>query len=282
MATFTNQATLRYNGVVTNSNIATGELLETLSVTKTALVPTYGTGDEITYVVSILNSGPTAFTGLTLTDDLGGYEFNAATVYPLAYAAGSARYYVNGVLQNAPTVTAGPPLTVTGLQVPAGGNAIVVYQARTTGFADPTATGSIVNTATVSGGGITPVSATATATPDSAADLTISKSVNPTVVTENSRLTYTFTVYNYGNTAANTTDGAAITDTFNPLLSDLAVAFNGTVWTEPAQYTYDAVTGQFATQPGQITVPAATYTRDATGNWVINPGISTLTVTGTV
>ena len=31
MATFTNQATLRYNGNVVNSNIATGELLEVYS-----------------------------------------------------------------------------------------------------------------------------------------------------------------------------------------------------------------------------------------------------------
>ena len=33
MATFTNQATLRYNGNVVNSNITTGELLEVLSAT---------------------------------------------------------------------------------------------------------------------------------------------------------------------------------------------------------------------------------------------------------
>ena len=31
MASFTNQATLTYNGLVTNSNVASGELLEVLS-----------------------------------------------------------------------------------------------------------------------------------------------------------------------------------------------------------------------------------------------------------
>ena len=42
-------------------------------------------------------------------------------------------------------------------------------------------------------------------------------------------------------------------------------------------------TGQFATNAGQITVPAATYTRDpVTGAVVIQPGVSTLTVTGTI
>ena len=36
MMTFTNQATLSYSGGTTNSNITVGQLLATLSVTKTA------------------------------------------------------------------------------------------------------------------------------------------------------------------------------------------------------------------------------------------------------
>lgn len=38
MASFTNFATLSYNGGTTNSNTVTGELLEALTVTKTAVV----------------------------------------------------------------------------------------------------------------------------------------------------------------------------------------------------------------------------------------------------
>ena len=42
-------------------------------------------------------------------------------------------------------------------------------------------------------------------------------------------------------------------------------------------------TGTFATQEGQITVPAATFTQDATtGEWTVTPGAGTLTVTGTI
>ena len=44
MATFTNQATLTYNGGTASSNITTGELLEVLTATKTAVVPTYRSG----------------------------------------------------------------------------------------------------------------------------------------------------------------------------------------------------------------------------------------------
>ena len=122
MATFTNQATLTYNGQTTTSNVTVGELTETLTAAKTAVVPTYGTDGRVTYILSLVNSGTAPLTGLTITDDLGGYAFNAGTVYPLSYTAGSVRYYQNGVLQAAPAVTAGPPLTFTGITVPATKN----------------------------------------------------------------------------------------------------------------------------------------------------------------
>ena len=98
MATFYNQATLSYNGNTTTSNITTGELLEVLSATKTALRDTYTTNENVTYIISIINSGNTAFTGLTVTDDLGGITVGADTRYPLTYVDRSVRYYVNGIL----------------------------------------------------------------------------------------------------------------------------------------------------------------------------------------
>ena len=94
MATFTNQATLTYNGNVINSNITTGELLEVLSATKTAVITSYTQGSQITYVINILNSGTTAFTGLTITDNLGEYTFGAGTLVPLSYVVDSVHYYV--------------------------------------------------------------------------------------------------------------------------------------------------------------------------------------------
>ncbi|MFR5853302.1 MAG: hypothetical protein ACLUE8_02600 [Lachnospiraceae bacterium] len=132
MATFTNQATLSYNNTVTRSNIVTGELVDILAVAKTAVTDTYGCDTCVTYTVSIVNSGAAAFAGLTVTDDLGAYAFGEGTVTPLEYRAGSLKYYVNGLLQTTPTVTAGPPMTVTGISVPAGGNALLVYQVHTT------------------------------------------------------------------------------------------------------------------------------------------------------
>ena len=283
MATFTNQATLRYNGNVVNSNITTGELLEVLSATKTAVIDTYSQGSEITYVINIVNTGTITFTGISINDDLGAYPLGANTYVPLDYVTGSVQYYLNGILQPTPGVVEGPPLIISGITVPANGVATIIYVARANQYAPLTLGGTITNTATISGGGITEITVTETVTVESGARLTISKSMCPTTVTENGRLTYTFVIENIGNTAAVATDNVAITDTFNPILTGLAVTFNGAAWTEGVNYTYSELTGQFATIPGQITVPAATYTQDpVTGEWIIEPGVGVLTVTGTV
>lgn len=284
MAIFTNQATLTYNGSSTNSNIAYGEILEILAATKTAVEGSYTPGELVTYVVTLRNTGTAAIAGLTVTDDLGGYPFGAGTVYPLTYAEGSAALFVGGVPQPAPAVTAGPPLVITGINIPAGGDVVLVYQARANSFADPSADGSIVNTVTVTGDGLSaPVTATETVTAAAEPALTITKSISPTQVVDNDRVTYTFVIQNSGNEAVVATDNAAITDTFNPILTALAVTFEGVPWTQGVQYNYNEATGLFATVPGQILVPAAAYTQDpVTGAYTVTPGVVTLTVTGTI
>ena len=283
MAIFTNQATLSYNNTVTTSNITTGELLEVLSVTKTALSGTYTPQDTVVYLVNLVNAGTAAFTGLTVTDDLGAYDYDGGTLVPLDYVEGSLLYFLNGVLQNTPTVTAGPPLSVSGITVPAGGNALLVYEARLNQYAPLDIEATVTNTVTVTGGGLSaPLHDTATITASAAPYLTISKSLSPLTVSENGRLTYTFVIQNTGNTPAVATDDATVTDLFDPILSDLTVTFNGEVWTEPDDYTYNEATGLFAMVPGRITVPAATFTQNESGAWVITPGTATLTVTGTV
>lgn len=285
MAQYTNQAQLSYKNTVLNSNVAVGEILEVLSASKTAVRDRYSRNDDVTYVISIVNSGTTAFTGLTVSDNLGAYEFNGGTLYPLEYAEGSVRVYINGVLQTAPpTVTSLQPLVFSGLSLPANSNMTIIYEAVTTRFAPLSAAGTITNTATISGDGVgSPVTATATVTAKAEPDLTINKSIEPAVVTENGTVTYTFTIQNYGNTATAAADNVSVTDTFDPVLSNLSVAFNGTAWTEGTEYTYNAGTGLFTTVPGQITIPAATYAQDAeTGIWSITPGTGILTVRGTL
>ena len=284
MAIFSNQATLTYNGSSTSSNIVYGELLEVLTATKTAVEGTYLPGEPVTYVVTLRNTGSTALTGLTLSDDLGGYPFGTGTLYPLTYEADSILVFTNGIPQAAPAVTAGPPLGITGITVPAGGDTVIVYQARVNSFASPGEGSTIVNTVTVTGSGLAaPVTATETVTAESAPALTITKSISPSQVVDNQQITYTFLIQNAGNTPVVATDNAVITDTFDPILSNLIVTFEGTPWTQGVQYNYTPATGLFSTVPGQITVPAATYTQDpVTGQYSVTPGTATLTVTGTV
>ena len=283
MATFTNQATLSYQNMTVLSNVVSGELLEALSVTKTAAIPTYGTGDTVTYIVSLVNTGGTAVTGVTVSDDLGTYPFGAGTLTPLDYVEGSVQYYVNGTLQPAPTVGTNP-LSFGGITVPAGGSAVLVYLAKANAYAPLGATASITNTVTVSGTGIAvPLTASETVTGEVAPILTIGKAMSPSSVTEGDTLTYTLTVENYGFTPIETTGNAVVTDTFSPILFPITVTLDGVTLAEGTGYTYDETTGAFATLPGTLAVPAATATQDpVTGGYTVVPGVATLVITGTV
>ena len=284
MAIFTNQATLTYNGNSTNSNIAYGEILDVLVATKTAVEGSYTPGQLVTYVVTLRNTGNVPLTGLVVTDNLGGYDFNGTTVYPLTYEAGSVALFSDGIPQATPTVTAGPPLVFSDITVPADGDVVIVYQARANAYANPAVGGTIDNTVTVTGDGLSaPITATETVNANAEPVLSISKSITPAQVVDNDRVTYTFVIQNSGNQAVVATDDAAITDTFDPILTALTVTFNGVSWTQGVQYNYNEATGLFTTVPGQILVPAATYVQDpVTGAYTATPGIATLVVTGTI
>lgn len=157
MARFTNQAQLRYGNSIANSNIAVGEILEVLSATKTAITNSYSQNDNMTYIISIVNSGTVPFSGISVTDNLGAYLSGTESLTPLTYNQGSIKYYINGVLQPSPVVQAGPPMVVSGISIPAGGNVSVVYETTVNEYAPPAAGASITNTAIIAGTGVTPV-----------------------------------------------------------------------------------------------------------------------------
>lgn len=280
--TFTNKATLTYNGISAVSNTVTGEIADNLTVTKSTLTDGYTTGTEKTFVVTMANSGETALTGLTVTNDLGEYAFGETELTPMTYTDGSARYFINGAPQSSVTVTAGPPLTFTGIAVPAGGNATLLYQAEANEYAPLGEGASVDNTTTVTGAALmAPATATAEVNADTSTLLTLTKALEPATVTAGGTLTYTFTIENTGG-AADTTDGIVFNDTFDPALTALTVTLDG-VPLPGTSYTYDADTGAFAVNAGVITVPAATYTQDpVTGVWGAVPGVATLSVSGTV
>lgn len=283
MARFTNQAQLSYNGTTVNSNVTVGEVLDTLTAAKAAVDSQYTRNDGITYAISLVNTGTSPLSGITVTDNLGAYTYGADTLYPLTYVDGSVHLYLNGVLQTtAPTVSAGPPLVFSGITLPANSNMLLLYEAGTNPYTPQDTTDSISNAATVTGVGITPpVTVTANVTPLASTELTITKFLSPSSVNENGSLTYTFLLQNFGNTPASAETGIVVNDTFTPVLTDLSASLNGTALTETTDYTY-TTDGAFATVAGVITVPAATYSRAQDGSIIITPGVSELTVTGTV
>lgn len=137
MGMFTNRITLSCNGSMIHSTTVAGELSEVLSVTKEAVSDVRADGNIVTYLITIRNTGPVSLVGLTLTDDLGGHESGGARVYPLSYEPGSVRCWLNGTTRPAPLEEAGPPLVLSGICVPAGGNATLVYRARVSDPAYP-------------------------------------------------------------------------------------------------------------------------------------------------
>ncbi len=289
MATrITNQATLTYQyGTTTaqaSSNVASVLLQEALAASKTTLDTAYRRGGELTYILSATNSSANALTNVTLSDNLGGYTpaSGTAMVYPLTYT-GPAQLYINGVLSGSITptsTTSGVVFTVPSLA--SGATATILYKATVNSNAALGSTSTIVNTVTVAADNIADTStATHTVTVEDYADVTIVKDMSPATLTDGSTITYTFTLYNYGNTAAT---GVVLSDTFNPAPTNLAVTINGTA-VPASDYVYASgvLTLPESGADTTLSVPAATYTQDSsTGEVTVSPGITTVIVTGTI
>ena len=281
--TINNTATLNFNGNTVSSNTTEGQLLDTLTVTKEADTGGYyGVGDRITYRVGISNTGESAINGVNLSDNLGSYNVGTTPVYPLSYVDGSLRYYVNGVLQSTglPTVTEGPPMSVSGINIPGGGNVLLIYEALTTAYAPQGQGDPIVNTATADAGTFTSDD-TATVNADATTRLTVAKVMSPTTVTDGDTVNYTLVIQNTGNTEASA-DSVSIADTLTPPLQEVSVTLNGTPLAE-SDYSYTPGTGAFSIPTGVITVPAASWTQDAvTGLYSMTPGATEIIISGTV
>ena len=174
----TNQASLtyQYGGVTASaaSNIATAILQETLSAAKTSLDAAYRSGQALTYILTLTNSGSAALTNVQAVDDLGTYTpaGGTAAVTPLTYT-GPALLYVNGALSGPITPAAAEnAITFTIPSIPAGATAMILYKARVNGNAQLAAGASVQNTVTATADGVAEsVSAAHTVTAEDYADV---------------------------------------------------------------------------------------------------------------
>ena len=173
-----------------------------VSITKTDGVNSVAQGGTATYTITASNAGPSAAPGTLVTDS---FPAGCTSVSWTCTPSGGA------------TCTAGP---VSGnisdtASLPVGGSA--VYTATCT--VSPSATGSLVNTATVAtAAGITDPtpgndSATDTDTIASLADLSITKTDGVTSASPGNSVTYTITVSNAG---PNADPFATVSDAFPP------------------------------------------------------------------
>ena len=280
MAIITNQANLKYTYGTTTatvvSNVAETVKNAGLSAEKRALESAYREGATLTYLISLKNLGAAAVENLVIADNLGAYTpaGAAAPVVPLTFS-GDATLYVNGAFSEelAPVVSeSGVQFTIP--SVPAGADALLVYQTAVNGFAPLAAGSEITNTATV---GDESVTVSATVPVADYADVSIEKEMSPNPVTDGGTLTVTFTIENRGNTDAT---GLQLTDDFPLALSDVAVTVNGA---PISAFTFE---NNLLTVPSgaqtTLSVPAATFTQDETGAISVTPGVLTVVMTGTV
>ena len=287
MATIENFATVSYtSGGVSEtkvSNLAEIGLESAISFTKTTLGETYGEDEVVTYILSMTNTSTSAITNVSITDDLGTFVFGTLELTPLTYAA-PALLLIDGQDVSAQltvdTATAGS-LVFSFPTLPAGATANIVYRAAVNEYAPLDVEAGITNTATLtSDSDCADGTASATITAVAAANVSVFKQMSPNPVICGDTVTYTIRIYNYGNIAA---ENVVLTDTFNPAPTNITVSRDGTLL--PAnEYSY--VDGTLTVPAGTetaVSVPAATFVRDATtGIVTVTPGMVEYTITGTI
>lgn len=282
MAVMTNQANLTYTYGTTTatvaSNIAETEWNAGITAEKRALENAYRAGSALTYLISLKNGSAAPVENLVITDDLGAFTpaGAAAPVVPLTFT-GHATLYVDGTFSEEltpATVPGGIQFTIP--SVPAGADALLVYQATVNAFAPLEAGSEITNTASI--GANEPLTVSATVPVADYADVSIEKTMGPNPITDGDTMTVTFLIENRGNTEAT---GLVLTDEFPLSLSDPAVTVNGAPVTD---FTFE---NDLFTLPAEgsgttLSVPAAVFTQDDTGAVCVTPGVLTVVLTGTV
>lgn len=163
-----------------------------LSITKTDGVSAVTAGTGLTYTITVRNNGPSTVSGATVTDPLSS-KFGTASWTCTASAGGSCAAS-NGTGSINTTVNLSPGATAT---------FIIMTSVA------PAATGSLVNTATVTSPVAVPDtapsnnSATDTDTINPSADLAITKTASPNPVNATGEVTFTINVTNNGPSTAN-------------------------------------------------------------------------------
>lgn len=277
-----NRASLNYtygeNTGSVKSNTTNTVLLDeyTISIVKTPIVTPIEAGDDVYYILSLENTGAGALYNPKVTDDLGTGTSETA---PLGYVDGSAKFYYNGDTVSGTATLTDSKLTLSSTVILQPGEKLNIVYAASTQLNQAE---DIVNTAvatansgTATGAEVT-AEASATISFTASANIVILKSANSESVVSGDTLTYTFTLINTGNSAA---DSVTLTDELPPEFTVNSVS-----------YTTDGVRTEVPGSEYSITAPN-TLVLPAEGSTVVigvpaagetGAGITIVEVTGTV
>ena len=184
-------------------------LTPALTIVKTASTATAGPGQQVTYTLTVTDTGQTPYTGASVTDPLAGVLDDAAYNNDAAATAGTVSY-------------ASPALAWTGDLTP-GGSAAITYSVTidnpdTGDHSWPTPSPPRPRAATARPGGTDP-RCTATVTVVSAATLTITQAAGAPSTVAGGVVHYTITIANSGLSPY---AGASVTDPLSGVLDDAA------------------------------------------------------------
>src|SRR5664279_1009593 len=244
-ATITGTQTDRTLANNTSTVTTTPVPITDLSVVKTVDNLTPNVGSTVTFTLTAHNGGPSAATGVSVTDNLpAGYS--VVTVTPSAGTSWLSPTWTIGAMAN-------------------GGNATLTIVATVL------ASGPYANTATITGTQVDPTLAnntsTVTPTPGAVTDLSVVKTVDNLTPNVGSNVTFTLTAHNGGPSDAT---GVSVTDNLPTGYSVVsATPSAGTSWTSPTWTIGAMANGGNATLMIVATVLAS------------GPYANTATITGT-
>lgn len=286
MATIENFATVTYTsgGVLETkvSNLAEIELDSSIDFSKVTLGTNYTAGSSVTYILSVTNGSTATVSNISITDNLGTFTQDTTELTPLTFNT-PALLLINGQDASAQLTTdtsVAGAVTFTIPSLAPGATANIIYNATPNEFAPLESGSTITNTAELaSDSDCANGSATATITVLDTADVEVVKTMSPNPVVCGDTVTYTIRIYNYGNIPA---ESVQLTDTFTPAPTNITVFRNGVALNATS---YDYTDGTLVVPAGDAdadTVPAATFTREESGEIIVTPGVVEYVITGTI
>ncbi len=240
-------------------------LIPALTITKTANTPATVPGGTVGYTITVHNTGQTTYTGISVTDPLGGVIDEATYNNDAAAGSGTLSYTA-------------PTLTWTG-DVAIGATVTITYSVT---VANPATGGKVLaNTvsSTATGSTCGPAGGSAACTVDVAIltpALTLSKTSDAATTTPGATVHYTITATNTGQTAY---AAATFTDALTGVIDDATYDNNASVTTGTVSYTSPNLTWTGALNPGAsatITYSVTVHQPD-TGNKTLTNALTSAT-----